>query len=170
MNVRIRKLTPDATLPTYATAGAAGFDLYAAADVIIAPGETVKVPLGLAFEIPDGYEMQVRPRSGVTSRTGLRIANAPGTIDADFRGDVSIIVDNVSAVPPKYDGSNYCVRDLEGNCVPYMNAGKGTYLIRKGDRIAQGVVAPVTRVSFTETDEELTQTERGERGFGHSGI
>ncbi|WP_337102360.1 dUTP diphosphatase [Paenibacillus sp. YIM B09110] len=183
LNVKVRKLTPAATLPTYATEGAAGFDLYAAADVIIAPGETALVPLGLTFEIPAGFEMQLRPRSGVTRDTKLRVANSPGTIDEDYRGEVSVIVDNIAAVS-EYRTINYELLDetkqptelrtrygygdqeyREYDKIPYHS-----YIIRTGDRIAQGVIAPVTRVSFTETDEKLTQTTRGDGGFGHSGV
>lgn len=170
MNVNIRKLSPDAVIPTYATAGAAGFDLYAAADVIIGPGQTVLVPLGLAFEIPVGYEMQIRPRSGVTLNTKLRVANSPATIDSDYIGEVSVIVDNIT---PDIGEDVYAVQPLDGGVYAWdigQTFPVGTYIIRKGDRIAQGIIAPVTRVSFTETDEELTQTERGDGGFGSSGI
>jgi dUTP pyrophosphatase len=184
LNVKVRKLTPTAIIPTYATEGAAGFDLYAAADVIIAPGETVLVPLGLAFETPDGYEMQIRPRSGITRDTKLRIANAPATIDSDYRGEVSVIVDNIAQV--KYDverGDDNEVVALETAACSYVNTLDGGYLvgyfpqdayiIRAGDRIAQGVIAPVTHVLFTETNEAkgetLTQTTRCGNGFGSSG-
>lgn len=172
MNVNIRKLSPDATVPTYGTEGATGFDLYASADVIIAPGETVLIPTGLAFEIPVGYEMQIRPRSGVTYNTKLRVANSPGTIDADYRGEVSVLIDNIAEM---FDAATVYVRGIDGEerDVPNSIGGfimEDSYVIRKGERIAQGVIAPVTRVSFTETDEELSQTERGDGGFGSTGI
>ncbi|ANY67710.1 deoxyuridine 5'-triphosphate nucleotidohydrolase [Paenibacillus sp. BIHB 4019] len=169
MNVKIRLLTPAAKVPTYATDGAAAFDLYAAEDVIIAPGETAKVPLGLAIEIPTGYEMQIRPRSGITLNTKLRVANSPATIDSDYRGEVAVLLDNLE---PRSTSASRVVLSLNGGYAIWDIGERcqiGTYLIRAGDRIAQGVIAPVTRVSFAETDEELTQTERGNGGFGHTG-
>lgn len=180
LNVRIRKLSPDARIPTYGTEHAAGFDLYAAADVIIAPGETKLVPTGLAFEIPVGYEMQIRPRSGVTLKTKLRVQF--GTIDADYRGEVSVIIDNIAQkeYDTVHDDVDNTVRGIEyaySGSVDTLDGRyltgyflRGSYIIRKGDRIAQGVIAPVSRVLFTETDEELTQTERGDGGFGSTGV
>ncbi len=170
ISVKVRKLHPDAVIPQYATMGAAGFDLVAVEDVIIAPGETKKVPLGLAFEIPVGFEIQVRPRSGVSVKTKLRISNAPGTVDADFRGEVCVIIDNIN--PDEYglagdtfylDGTKY--KDGER----HLDYEVGTYIVRKGDRIAQGVLAKVPRASFVEV-AELDETERGAGGFGSTGI
>lgn len=172
MNVKIRKLSEHARIPTYGTVGAAAFDLYAAEDVIIAPGETVKVPLGFAVEIPDGFEMQIRPRSGVSLNTKLRVANAPGTIDSDYRGEAAVIVDNIAKGREKYGiSSYYTVRGING--LTYQADGEryedGTYIIRRGDRIAQAVIVPVPKVTFEVVDEELTQTERGAGGFGSTG-
>ena len=179
ITVKIRKLHPDATPPTYATALAAGFDLVAVEDVIIAPGETALVPTGLAFEIPPGYEMSVRPRSGITKNTKLRVGNSPGTVDADFRGEVKVIVDNTTL--PEYgldlhEGRTvraHCGQayTLSGECVP-INGNDHVafpYFIRKGDRIAQAVITPIMRATFEVTDV-LTETERGDGGFGHSGV
>lgn len=143
MIVKVKRLHPDAVIPKYATPGAAGFDLVAVEDVFIVPRETKLVPTGIAVEIPWGYEMQIRPRSGFSLKTPLRIANAPGTIDSDFRGEVKIIVTNTSE-------------------------NKGFY-IKKGDRIAQGVIAPVMRAVFEEVDE-LSETDRGLGGFGSTGV
>lgn len=168
MNVKIRKLSPDVVIPAYACDGDSGFDLVSVADVIIAPGETALVPTGLAFEIPDGYELQIRPRSGVSLKTKLRVANSPGTVDASYRGEVCVIVDNI--MPPhthafdsavSVDGSGWV--DLD------KNVTIGSYIIRKGDRIAQGVIAPVSRAEFTVVDE-LSETERGTGGFGSTGV
>lgn len=167
MNVKIKRLHPDAVIPQYAKQGDAGFDLVAVEDVIIEPGKTAKIPTGLAFEIPAGYELQIRPRSGITAKTKLRVQL--GTVDAGYRGEVSVIVDNTLTNPNMTinyalttDGGTYRLFDdyeVEGN----------SYIIRKGDRIAQGVIAPVATATFTEVDE-LGDSERGEGGFGSSGV
>ena len=171
INVKIRKIHPDATPPTYATALAAGFDLVAVEDVIIAPGETALVPTGLAFEIPPGYEMQIRPRSGISLRTKLRIANSPGTVDADFRSGVKVIVDNNPALDTGRVARQF-LYEINGDIAPEQSAEEhiaGSYIIRKGERFAQAVITPIMRATFEVTDE-LTETERGDGGFGHSGI
>jgi dUTP pyrophosphatase len=165
--VKIKRLHPDATVPQYATAGAAGFDLVAVEDVIIAPGETMKVRTGLAFELPPGYELQIRPRSGISAKTKLRVANAPGTVDADYRGEVCVLVDNVAPTP--YRRLTY-VRRIDGAVYSVdIKRPEGSYLIRKGDRVAQGVIAPVYRAAFEEVDE-LSETARGAGGFGSTGV
>ncbi|WP_211082474.1 dUTP diphosphatase [Paenibacillus xylanexedens] len=151
MNVKIKKLHPDATIPVYAKPGDSGFDLIALEDVVIAAGDTKKVPTGLAFEIPDGFEMQIRPRSGLTLNSKLRVQL--GTIDAGYRGEVGIIVDHI------FNGG-----DLES-----IFGTNTDILIEKGMKIAQGVIAPVVRVSFEEA-EELSDSERGDGGFGHTGV
>jgi len=140
MNIKIKKLVEDAIIPKYQTVGSAGFDFHTVEDVTVFPKETKLVSTGLAFEIPEGYELQVRPRSGMSLKTKIRISNSPGTIDSDYRGLVSIIVDNIS-----FHGS-----------LPYE--------IKKGDRIAQGVICKVNQAVFIE--DELSETERGEGGFG----
>lgn len=145
MKVKIKKLHPDAVIPTYATLGSSGFDLYAVEDVYLSLGETQLVKTGLSFDVGFGYEIQVRPRSGLSLKTGLRISNSPGTIDADFRGEVCVIM------------------TLQQN----GHGGTG-YKIKKGDRIAQGVICPVVQADF-EVVEELEDTYRGSGGFGHSG-
>jgi dUTP pyrophosphatase len=165
VNVKIRRLHADAVIPRYATELAAGFDLVAVEDVIIAPGETALVPLGFAVELPAGYEMQVRPRSGVTLKTKLRVGNSPGTVDADFRAEVKVIVDNAA---PDTDSMGY-LYNVSGTQSIDFDYRDGTYIIRKGDRIAQGVIAPVYRANFVEV-AELSDTERGSGGFGHTGI
>jgi dUTP pyrophosphatase len=129
--------------PTRATPDAAGFDLAAAVDapLSIAPGDRVRVPTGLVFAIPPGFEGQVRPRSGRAWRDGLTVLNAPGTIDADYRGEVLVLL---------------------------VNLGRETVTIARGDRIAQLVVAPVPAVVLVESDT-LDETHRGAGGFGHTG-
>lgn len=131
------------SLPEPATAGSAGVDLCAAVDedLVIAPGERVLVPSGFAIELPEGYEAQVRPRSGLALRHGVTLPNAPGTIDADYRGEIKVIL---------------------------MNLGDENFTVRRGERIAQLVVAPVTRVVWREVSD-LGRTPRGDGGFGHTG-
>lgn len=138
------RLEPHATgLPAYQTEHAAGMDLLAAVDgaVILGPGEVAAVPTGIRLEIPPGFEGQVRPRSGLALRHGIGIPNAPGTIDADYRGEVRVLL---------------------------VNLGREAFTIRRGERIAQLVFAPVTRAVLDEADE-LTETRRGDGGFGHTG-
>jgi len=143
LEVRIRRLahSEGLPLPCYATAGSAGADVRSARDITIAPGEREAIDTGLVFEIPDGYELQVRPRSGLARREGLTLINAPGTIDSDYRGEVKILV---------------------------VNLGRETVEISRGERIAQLVLAPVIKASFVET-EQLSGSERGAGGFGSTG-
>lgn len=171
MNVNIKRLSPDAQTPTYAHATDAGFDLVAAADVIIEPGETACVPTGLAFEIPEGYEMQIRPRSGITLKTKLRVQL--GTVDAGYRGEVGVIVDNIARNTSKRRevdvDINYPLLHVDGTssklCVFNNNA---IYKIRKGDRIGQGIIKPIEQAVFTEV-YDLSNSDRGDGGFGSSG-
>jgi len=130
----------DLELPGYETADAAGMDLRAAveADLEIAPGARALVPTGLAIALPPGYEAQVRPRSGLALRNGISLVNSPGTIDADYRGEVGVIV---------------------------INHGEETFTVTRGMRIAQMVVAPVTQAAWQEVDA-LPETARGAGGFG----
>lgn len=128
-------------LPAYATAGAAGMDLRSDVPVTLPPGARALVPTGLAVAIPPGYEAQVRPRSGLALRSGLTCLNSPGTIDADYRGEV---------------------------CVILVNLGQERIALERGERIAQLVVAPVTRAELVVV-AELPATGRGSGGFGHTG-
>ncbi|RWQ69831.1 dUTP diphosphatase [Bacillus cereus] len=147
MNLRVKiKRVKDVELPKYAKPGDSGFDLVAAENTIIWPGETKVVPTGLAFEIPPGYELQVRPRSGITRNTKLRIVL--GTVDSGYRGEVGVLVDNNE-------------RPISLN----MKA----HVIEKGTRIAQGVIAPVITAHFVEADE-LSESDRGTGGFGSTGV
>ncbi|HDR4446663.1 TPA: dUTP diphosphatase [Bacillus cereus] len=147
MNLRVKiKRLKDVELPKYAKPGDAGFDLVAAEDTVIWPGETKVVPTGLAFEIPPGYELQVRPRSGMTRNTKLRVAL--GTVDSGYRGEIGVLVDNTE-------------RQISLN----MKA----HVIEKGTRIAQGVIAPVVTAHFVEADK-LSDSDRGTGGFGSTGV
>ncbi|WP_422388004.1 dUTP diphosphatase [Brevibacillus borstelensis] len=168
--VKVKRMHPDAVIPQYATAGAAGFDLVAVEDVVIAPGETVKVRTGLAFELPPGYELQIRPRSGVSAKTKLRVANAPGTVDADFRGEVCVLIENTEEDDDSQDPWTNYLRTVNGSEISDDDQYPfGSYIVRKYDRIAQGIIAEVPRASFIVTDE-LTETERGEGSFGSTGV
>ena len=128
-------------LPAYATEGAAGMDVLAAEEVVLAPGARHAVATGLAVAIPHGYEIQVRPRSGLALKHGISVPNAPGTIDSDYRGELKVIL---------------------------INHGQERFKVRRGDRIAQLVLAPVTCASWLPVDE-LDETSRGEGGFGSTG-
>ncbi|WP_324664653.1 dUTP diphosphatase [Bacillus cereus] len=169
MNLRVKiKRVKDVELPKYAKPGDAGFDLVAAEDIIIEPGETKVIPTGLAFELPPGYEMQIRPRSGMSRKTKLRVVL--GTIDSGYRGEVGVIVDNASTIEyasqPRF-ATGILVGDNDFNItkpIKYENI-----LINKGDRIAQGVIAPVETANFVEVDE-LSESDRGTGGFGSTGV
>ena len=146
MNLRTKiKRVKDVELPKYAKPGDSGFDLVAAEDTIIWPGETKVVPTGLAFEIPSGYELQVRPRSGITRNTKLRVVL--GTVDSGYRGEVGVLVDNTESP---------------------ISLNMQAHVIEKGTRIAQGVIAPVITAHFEEVDV-LSNSERGVGGFGSTG-
>ncbi|MEW9182277.1 dUTP diphosphatase [Bacillus mycoides] len=169
MNLRVKiKRLKDVELPKYAKPDDSGFDLVAAEDVVIKPGETKVIPTGLAFEIPPGFEMQIRPRSGMSRKTKLRVVL--GTIDSGYRGEVGVIADNVSMV--EYASQT---RLLKGAFVGDndFNVTKVTKYevikISKGERIAQGVIAPVETANFVEVDE-LSVSQRGKNGFGSTGV
>lgn len=150
MKIKFKQLHPDAVLPKYATPGASGFDLVAIEDISLAAGVTKLVKTGLSVEIPEGYELQIRPRSGISLKTPLRIPNSPGTVDFDFRGEVCVIMTNTSVAFNESDGWSK------------------VYTIKKGDRIAQGVICPVVQAEL-EFVEELSQTERGSGAYGSTG-
>jgi dUTP pyrophosphatase len=144
VELKVKKFpgTEDLPLPQYMTEHAAGMDVYAAVteDVLLKAGETKLIPTGMSIEVPVGYEAQIRPRSGLALKHGIGILNAPGTIDADYRGEVGIILTNFS---------------------------KTDFVVKRGERVAQMVVAPVAKVTIT-LQEELTATARGAGGFGHT--
>ncbi len=148
VEIRVRRLEHGRglPLPAYETEGSAGMDLRAAvaqeAPLILRPGDRAAAPTGLAFALPAGFEGQVRPRSGLAMRSGVTLVNAPGTIDADYRGEVIVLL---------------------------INLGEEAVTIRRGDRIAQLVIAPVTRATMRES-EALDETRRGAGGFGSTGV
>lgn len=146
MNVIFKRLpqAEDLPLPSYESEYAAGMDIRAALDepVRLEPGRRMLIPTGLQMALPKGYEAQIRPRSGLAYRNGVTMLNTPGTIDADYRGEVKVLA---------------------------VNLGEETFVIEHGDRIAQMVIAPVTQCSVREA-EELPDTERGDGGFGSTGV
>lgn len=144
--LKIKRLAhaSDLELPSYATSEAAGMDVRAAVEteVILEPGNRMLIPTGLVFDIPKGFEVQVRPRSGLAIKNGITMLNSPGTIDSDYRGEVKVIV---------------------------INHGKEPFIIKRGERIAQLVVAPVVQLPVIEVSD-VTETERGSGGFGSTGV
>jgi dUTP pyrophosphatase len=140
---RVRDGFDDLPLPTYATGGAAGMDLRAAIDVpiVLESGDRAAVPTGLAIALPEGYECQIRPRSGLAARNGITMLNTPGTVDEDYRGEIQVIV---------------------------INHGREPFTICRGERIAQAVIARYERVVWREV-ERLNETGRGSGGFGSTG-
>lgn len=158
--VLFKKLSEDAIIPYKAHLTDSGFDLFAAEDVVVDPGGTVVVPTNIAVQLPEGMEAQVRPRSGMTAKTKLRVQL--GTIDNGYRGDIGIIVDNL--VGNRRTEMPW-VLDVKGN--PYEKGRAGSYVIRKGDKIAQLVVQHLPDITVTSGD--LTPTMRGDGGFGSSG-
>jgi dUTP pyrophosphatase len=144
ITIEIKRLPNGAglPLPAYATEGAAGMDVVSAEDLTLAPGGRQAVATGFALAIPDGYEIQVRPRSGLALKHGISLPNTPGTIDSDYRGELKIIM---------------------------INLGDAPFVIQRGDRIAQLVAAPVQLARFAEV-ETLSDTARGAGGFGSTGV
>ena len=143
IEILIKRLTKTALIPKYETAGSSGMDLAADVDdkIDIKPGETQIVPTGLAVSIPQDFEIQIRPRSGLAAKNQISVLNTPGTIDADYRGEVKVLLINHGDVPFK---------------------------ISRGERIAQMIIAPITQPEFISVNE-LTETARGEGGFGSTG-
>ena len=143
MNVKFKRLRESAVVPSYQTEHAAGMDLYSANEqpITIGSGDIAMIPLGFAMALPDHYEAQVRPRSGIATQYGVTLPNAPGTIDADYRGEVTI---------------------------PLINHGNEPYVVEPATRIAQMIIAPVVQATF-ELVEELDETLRGVGGFGSTG-
>ena len=142
--ILIKKLSKTAIIPKYETQGASGVDISANIneDLTLATNESILVPTGIAVSIPQGFEIQIRPRSGLAAKKGISVLNTPGTIDADYRGEIKVIL---------------------------INHGNEPFIIRNGDRIAQMVVCPIVQAKFEQVDE-LSDTERGSGGFGSTGI
>src|SRR5690625_2166426 len=177
ISVGFKRLSDEATIPTKAHHTDSGFDLYASEDVIIEPGETVIVPTGIAVELPKGFEAQIRPRSGVTAKTKLRVKL--GTIDNGYTGEIGVIVDNFRYTKDGVDILNgevaasisRQVDTIDGNTITLNKSYKAfPYLIRKGDRIAQLVVQALPEVTAVEIDGFTEESERGEGGFGSTGV
>ena len=141
LTVKIRRESENIPLPEYATPQAAGMDLRASEDAVLEPGKIVSVGTGLHIELPAGSEAQIRPRSGLALKYGISLPNAPGTIDADYRGEIRVIL---------------------------VNLGREPFSVHAGDRIAQMVVAPVTRIGW-QPSETLSETSRQNGGFGSTG-
>ena len=141
--ILIKKLSKEVSLPKYETVGSSGMDLaaYINSDIKIDPGKTAIIPTGLTLSIPQGFEVQIRPRSGLAAKKKISVLNAPGTIDADYRGEIKVIL---------------------------INLGHETFIVEKGLRIAQMVVCPVVQAKLKEVDD-LNETKRGTSGFGSTG-
>ena len=162
----------DANLPIYAHETDAGMDIYANEDITIAPGETKLIHTGLKMAIPEGYEIQVRPRSGLSLKTPLRICNAPGTIDAGYRDEIGIIMQNTSErFYTDGAGEIHVMPDCEKNhyTIDSKDNRKGWYDIKKGDRVAQIVLSEVPQIRFKKVDSVAKIGEDREGGFGSSG-
>ena len=142
MTLRFRKVHPDSVLPAYAHPSDAGMDVRSVEDLTIAPGKRALVHTGLVMLLPPMYEAQVRPRSGLALKSGVMVLNTPGTIDSGYRGEVGVIL---------------------------ANFGEADFQVKKGDKIAQIVIAPVTQPEIVETDE-VDETDRGSGGFGSTGV
>ena len=142
MTLRFKRIHPDAVLPSYAHPSDAGMDVRSVEDLTIAPGTRALVPTGLVMLLPPMYEAQVRPRSGLALKSGITVLNTPGTIDSGYRGEVGVILMNLGDVP---------------------------FEVKKGDKVAQIVIAPVTQPTIEETDT-IDETDRGAGGFGSTGV
>ena len=142
--ILIKRLSKDVNLPKYETSGSSGMDLSANIEgkIEIKPGDTAVIPTGISISIPDGLEIQIRPRSGLAAKSKISVLNTPGTIDADYRGEIKVIL---------------------------INLGKESFIIEKGLRIAQMVICPMVQAKLVEVDD-LNQTKRGKGGFGSTGI
>jgi dUTP pyrophosphatase len=141
LEVKIRLLSKEAKVPKYQTEGSAGFDLSSVEDIEIGSGEVVLVSTGLACELPNGFELQLRPRSGLALKHGITLLNSPATIDSDYRGEIKVIL---------------------------INHGKESFKISVGDRIAQGVISKVEKADFQKVSL-LSESDRGDSGFGSTG-
>lgn len=141
MNIKIKKIHPNAQIPKYAHEGDAGMDLISVENVVIEPKHRIAVRTGLQVELPKGYEMQIRPRSGLALTKGITVLNSPGTIDSEYRGEIRVIL---------------------------INLGSDGYYVEKGDKIAQAVINKFEKLKIEEF-KELSVTKRNEKGFGSTG-
>lgn len=165
MQLKVKRLDKDMPMPVYAKSGDAGFDLRATEDVTIYPGETAMVGSGLAFEIPEGWNGEVRARSGMASKRMLAPINEPGTVDAGYRGEVMVPLHNY-APSSIWETEVFWGGAVKTRAVPN---NEGIQHVKRGERIAQMVIAPVAHCEFEEVDE-LEDTERGAGGFGSTGV
>lgn len=163
VDVYVEVIRDDIKMPFYANPYDAGMDVCAAEDILIEPGKTVVIPTGLKFSIPEGYEIQVRPRSGISLKTPLRLANSPGTIDAGYRDELGIIMTNTSPENSTGSPDDYFTLESKGN-------KKGNYLIRKGERVAQLVLAQVPRMNLVKVDSVSDIGNDRGGGFGSTGV
>lgn len=166
IQIPIEKCHEDAKIPVYANLTDAGADLYAIEDIVINPGETVLVPTGLKVAIPRGYEIQVRPKSGRALKTKMRVANSPGTIDAGYRDEIKVIIDNIE---PPFKDINYHFDD-EGKVIIDSILHGSSYSISKGDKFAQLVLSEVPKMDFVEVESVSKYTGNRGGGFGSTGI
>ena len=141
--IQIKKLSNDVLIPKYETPGSSGMDIaaYIEQEITINSGDKVLIPTGFSLSIPQGYEVQIRPRSGLAAKKSITVLNTPGTIDADYRGEIKVIL---------------------------INLGKDKFIVKRGERVAQMVVCPVTQVKLEEV-KKLSSTDRGTGGFGSTG-
>jgi len=160
IQLKVKKLHKDAVIPFKAHKSDAGFDLFSTEDINIVPGETLIIKTGIAVQLPPNFEIQIRPRSGVTSKTKLRVQL--GTVDEGYRGELGIIIDNISPFAVNDVGVNY----IDGSPEKYDCT---IYQIRKGDKLAQFVVNELPEVEIV-VEEDLNDGDRGENGFGSTGV
>lgn len=170
VEVSIELCREGAILPGYARTGDSGMDIYAAEDVFIEPGQTVIIPTGLKLAIPEGYEIQVRPRSGISLKTPLRIANSPGTIDSGYRDELGVIANNSKYINLKDTNKETTKAMNEVYTLESKGNKAGIYKIKKGDRIAQIVLQKVPRIKFRVVDSVKNIGEDRGGGFGSTGI
>lgn len=167
ITVKVKKLHEDAVIPKKAYTDDSGFDLHALEDIVIEPGKTIKIRTGLAFELPVGYEMQIRPRSGISIKTKLRVNL--GTVDNQYRGEVNIVVDNVESYFGLGSGYYRTLDGLSSQTHGGDDIFEGAYIICKGERIAQAVIQKIPHIVLYEVDK-LSDSRRGDNGFGSSGV
>ena len=166
VQIGIELCHPDAKIPEQANPGDAGMDIFAIEDCEIKPGETKLIPTGIKVEIPYGYELQVRPKSGRALKTKMRVANSPGTVDSGYRGEIGIIIDNIE--PPVKDITYEF--DDDGRPIITSILHGSSFFINKGEKIAQLILNEVPKVSFVQVEHVNSDTERGEGGYGSSGL
>lgn len=162
ISLPVERCHPDAKLPVYAHVEDSGMDLFATEEFTINPGETVLVPTGLKVSLPPGYEIQIRPKSGKSLKTKLRVANTPGTIDSSYRGEIKVIVENVEPLIKEL------IVDEKTGTITSILYGK-SYRIEKGEKFCQAVISEVPKANVIEVESIIKETDRGDGGFGSTG-